>query len=381
MASSDRGKEKLSPRSVRARLEEELGKLDITNEEATPLIIDDREEEAKQKWMVAGKVLYRNVFHIQTISSALRSALGNPRGLVFRSVGKNMLVAEFATQHDRDRVWEGSPWHVSKNAVILSEFEDCMQPSELKFDRLQLWARIINLPFNLREKKWWLPISQQIDKKAKDVQFDHVGGYLRARVTVEIVNPLRRWILIDSARRKSVDVYEIQYEHIPHFCFSCGRLGHSDLLCPTQGFRDSNEDLPFGKGLRAPEEGRRTNYSEGSTGESSFNLQNKAGTRSSSNREEDGIETTSPLKKQNFNKRKAGTTTQVYRKVQAPTLLLTEHAEIQENGSSLVKVNDIPVDSDQGGSVGVEPDPKKKRPTLTSSENTAVAAGQPCLNQ
>jgi hypothetical protein len=71
-----------------------------------------------------------------------------------------MFVAEFATARDRERVWEGSPWHVSNNAVILSEYEECMKPSQLKFDRLSIWVRVLNLPFNLREKKWWLPIAQ-----------------------------------------------------------------------------------------------------------------------------------------------------------------------------------------------------------------------------
>ncbi|KAM0920359.1 hypothetical protein ACQ4PT_007552 [Festuca glaucescens] len=150
-------KEALSPMSARAKLEEEMGKLDITEEEATPLVVDDREEAEQHKWVVAGK-------------------------------------------QDRDHVWVGPPWHVSKNVVILSEFGGCMKPSELKFDRLSLWARIINLPFNLREKKWWLPIAKQIDKGTKEVHFDHIGGYLRARVPVDVSCPLRRWILIDSAK-------------------------------------------------------------------------------------------------------------------------------------------------------------------------------------
>jgi hypothetical protein len=77
-------------------MEEALGKLDITEEEATPLVLDDREEDgSKQKWSLAGKVLYRNTFHIQTISSALKPAWGNPKGLTFRSVGENMFVADF----------------------------------------------------------------------------------------------------------------------------------------------------------------------------------------------------------------------------------------------------------------------------------------------
>jgi hypothetical protein len=261
-------------------------------------VIDDRDAGEQQKWMLAGKVLYRHVFHIQTIISALRPAWGNPKGLQFRSVGENKFVAEFASQRDRDRVWDGSPWHVSKNAVILSEFEECMQPSELRFDRLQLWARIMNLPFNLRDKKWWLPIAQQIDKKVKEVQFDHIGGFLRARVTVEVASPLRRVVLIDSARRQKMDLYEVQYEQIPHFCFSCGRLGHSDLLCPTPGTRDADGNLPYGKGLRAPDERRKSSFSEGSSG-GYANHNNKADTRGSSTAAETGCKATSPLKKSN----------------------------------------------------------------------------------
>jgi hypothetical protein len=295
----------------------------------------------------------------------------------FRSEGENTFVAEFATARDRDRVWNGSPWHVSKNAVILAEFEDCMKPSELRFDQIQLWARCLNLPFNLREKKWWLPIARKIDKDATEVEFNNMGGYLRARVTVEVANPLRRCIVIESARRQSMDVYEVQYEQIPHFCFSCGRLGHSDLFCHNPGTRDSNGNLQYGKGLRAPDEKWKTSYSEGSNGEQS---NSKAEARSSSNADGNGTEATSPLKKNNrgaLNKRKAGAQTQYYRKVQTPSLMIAQTAfnpedmsQGQQGGKEAVEEN-----------TGLEPDPKKKRPTPTNSENMAVAAEQPCWDQ
>ena len=51
-----------------------------------------------------------------------------------------MFIADFESQRDLDRVWEGSRWHVSSNAVILEEFEECMRPSDLKFDKLQVWC-------------------------------------------------------------------------------------------------------------------------------------------------------------------------------------------------------------------------------------------------
>ena len=120
-----------------------------------------------------------------------------------------MFVAEFANQRDHDRVWDGSPWHVNKHAVILSEFDESMRPCELRFNRLKVWARVVNLPFHLRNDKWGKMIAQQIDPKAGPIQFDHAGGFLRARVTLNVDDPLRRWILIDSAKRKSTDLYEI----------------------------------------------------------------------------------------------------------------------------------------------------------------------------
>lgn len=88
-------------------------------------------------------------------------------------------MEEFESQRDHDRIWVGSPWHVSKNAVVLTDFEDCMRPDKVLFDRLHLWARVPNLPYNLCDDTWGKLVAQQIDKDATSVQFDHVGGYLR----------------------------------------------------------------------------------------------------------------------------------------------------------------------------------------------------------
>ncbi|KAE8787355.1 hypothetical protein D1007_38757 [Hordeum vulgare] len=112
MASAGKGTQgpgALSPRAARAQMEEAHGKLDISEEEATPLIIDDTDEGAAPKWLLAGKVLYHNLLHIQTITNALRPVWGNPKGLTIRSLGENMFAADFATKRGRDRVWEGSP--------------------------------------------------------------------------------------------------------------------------------------------------------------------------------------------------------------------------------------------------------------------------------
>lgn len=61
MNSSNAGKGKegaLSPHSARARLEEAMGKLDLTKEEATPLVLDDIDDGEPVKWSLVGKVLH-----------------------------------------------------------------------------------------------------------------------------------------------------------------------------------------------------------------------------------------------------------------------------------------------------------------------------------
>ena len=85
-------------------MEEAMEKLDLTTEESTPLVINDLEDGEEQKWSLAGKVLYKNTLHIQTIASALRPAWGNPRGLVFRPIGENIFVVDFESKRDLDRV-------------------------------------------------------------------------------------------------------------------------------------------------------------------------------------------------------------------------------------------------------------------------------------
>ena len=80
-ASASTGATPESPRTARAKLEEALGKLGITEEEATPLIIDDVDEGQPRKWLIACNVLHRQMLHIHTITNALRPAWGNPKRL------------------------------------------------------------------------------------------------------------------------------------------------------------------------------------------------------------------------------------------------------------------------------------------------------------
>lgn len=79
----------------------------------------------------------------------MKPAWGNPHGLKIGSIGEkedNLFVAEFNFQQDMERSLGGSPWMVGRHALLLQHYDERLRPSEIRFDRMDIWVRILNLP-------------------------------------------------------------------------------------------------------------------------------------------------------------------------------------------------------------------------------------------
>lgn len=245
---------------------EKFAKLGLTAREKKVLVMEDEKEEgdAPMKFAVVGKVLSNKKFHIQTIDSALRPQWGNPRGLTFSAKGDNVFLASMDFERDRKRIWEGAPWNVSKHAVVLDDFDVSMKPSEIKFRRLPIWFRCDDLPFNWMNDVRGKSIAGQVgDFISLDLRGNGSnsgwGQSLRARVWIDLEEPLMRGFPIESKKRKTVDWYPIKYERLPYFCFSCGRIGHSENFCPSPAERDEEGNLPYDASLRYVEPWKHEN--------------------------------------------------------------------------------------------------------------------------
>jgi hypothetical protein len=79
------------------------------------------------------------------------------------------------------------------------------------------------------------------------------GPYLRARVAIDVVKPLRRGVLLKTRKEGNPEWFEIQYEKLPFYCLSCGIMGHSELECDKPVIRNDGGKLPYDIKLRAPE--------------------------------------------------------------------------------------------------------------------------------
>jgi hypothetical protein len=225
------------------KVEKMMARLRLTAAEKTAVVIDDVDdlELVDPDRAFVGKVLSPNVLHLETIKSAMRLAWGNPRGLIFNTAGDNLFVAEFGSQADRDRVMEGSPWKVGKHVVLLKKVDADVSPLDVVFDRLAIWARIPKLPTRLMRAARGFEIAKPIGIVQK-VEADELGrcwgSYMRVRVEVNVNEPLLRYVTVTSSRLQTSTTYEVQYERLPLYCFSCGLLGHSALVCANPAERD-----------------------------------------------------------------------------------------------------------------------------------------------
>lgn len=221
-----------------------LDRLDLTSQESSALIIEEEDEDYPgcPSWAIVGKVLAPNTHHISTIGSVLRPAWGNPRGLEFHLLGPNRFMAEFACNADKDRVLLGSPWMINRHCILFKEFDPTLRPSDVRFDTLSLWAHIMNLPFGFMNDVRGKALASKLGKVEKmdvDDKGHAWGDFLRVRVSVDVNLPFMQCVSLFSQKWNATDVYQVKYEILPLFCFSCGCVGHSSVLCPSPSERDA----------------------------------------------------------------------------------------------------------------------------------------------
>ncbi|KAE8778728.1 hypothetical protein D1007_48321 [Hordeum vulgare] len=176
-------------------------RLNLTTQESTAFVLEEDDEDYPgcPIWAIVGKVLAPNILHISTIKAALRPAWGNPKGLEFHSLGANRFLAEFGCKADKDRVKEGSPWTISKHCILLMDFDPSLKPGDVCFDSLSMWVRILNLPFNLMNDDRGKALASKLGKVEKmdvDNKGRAWGDYLRARISIDVNQPLMRCVSV-----------------------------------------------------------------------------------------------------------------------------------------------------------------------------------------
>ena len=125
------------------------------------------------------------------------------------------------------------------------------QPSEVTLKRSPFWIRLYNLPFGDRSNEKIRAISSIVgDVMEVEDHFLEIEQSRRVRVMLDITKPLKKMQKVRVQGGYVVNV-AFKYERLPHFCFMCGMMSHTDRVCLVTNDEDKEKGCTWGLDIKA----------------------------------------------------------------------------------------------------------------------------------
>nr|POF20845.1 uncharacterized protein CFP56_14359 [Quercus suber] len=147
-----------------------------------------------------------------------------------RDAGDNVLVFEFDDIIDLERVLEYEPWSYDKSLIAFQRVTDIELLPQIEYNHVTFWVQFHNIPLKNLTYETDEAIGNAIRRvvKVADPEDDGAGGeFLRARVTMDISEPLPRCSKLRSDG-KQIGMVGLKYECLPNFCYWCGWVTHGE---------------------------------------------------------------------------------------------------------------------------------------------------------
>jgi hypothetical protein len=205
-----------------AGLSAKLGDLLLTEKESTGLVIRGGAVNIpRPRWAAVGRVCSPRKLVISALERAMQRAWGLHGTAQFKDIGDNRFVVKFSSEGDWKHATKNGPWQFDFSAVLLKDYAGSTRPSEMVFDTMDVWVRVLDLPMDMMNRFYGEMIGDWIGKYVS-VEVDEEGiawgKDLRIRVAIRIDQPLVRGVpLKESDDQIEATWFDIKYEKIPHF--------------------------------------------------------------------------------------------------------------------------------------------------------------------
>lgn len=188
------------------------------------------------KQSVAGRVFGKMISQKQVkniaVNVVLKAAWASYGPVSMIDLEDEIMAFDFQNTTDRDRILDMSPWAIHGNCLNLKMAPLNRSSAEIDFGRISIWCQVHGLSPEMLNVENARAIASSIGSclgmdKEDDMQ---TRGYLRLQIDIDVGTPLMPgfWWTNESGQDKWAT---IRYERLSDFCFGCGSLGHSALVC------------------------------------------------------------------------------------------------------------------------------------------------------
>lgn len=234
-----------------------LKKLQLSSEEKKSIKIGAEmrgvggEGSDRNRPQAVAKLLSERAVRAEVIEQAVGWIWCPAKGIGCKDLGENVFLISFNQEAGKRKALEDGPWMVSKELLVVTEFDKSKSLDEFDFSFIPIWIRVERLPMGLMNRAAARMIGDDVGE-FMDVEDDGgeqaIGRVLRIKIRLDIRKPLRRGITADLGANKGERWCPISYEFLPDFCYICGLIGHVDRVCSRKLGKD--DPIPFGKELR-----------------------------------------------------------------------------------------------------------------------------------
>ncbi|KAI9096018.1 hypothetical protein K1719_026165 [Acacia pycnantha] len=139
-------------------------------------------------------------------------------------------LATFDLEEDYLKALTGGPWMIFGAYLTIQPWSLDFDSSISTISKVVVWVRLPGLSFRYYHKSTLRVIGALLGEVVKidyRTETRGRGKYARLAVIVDLQKPLVPWIKVD------VRAYGVEYEGLPHICFKCGKVGHTEERCGT----------------------------------------------------------------------------------------------------------------------------------------------------
>lgn len=149
-------------------------------------------------------------------------------------LGENLYMFEFVDSRIAARVLADGPWGIDGYCLCLKEWPPDKRFSEINLEWLSIWIQFHGLTLELMSKRnsriLGGKVGRVIEVEGKEDTWTRRRSYMRVRVEMKVTQLLVKGDWVKDKSNKKFWV-EFKYERISNFCFTCGKIDHTEKNC------------------------------------------------------------------------------------------------------------------------------------------------------